>query len=272
VSTFRDYEHAGWEDAGVCSAYQDRLGPVVAQVIEPMLEAVAVGPSDSVLDVATGSGVVAAAAAVRGATAVGLDFSVEQVRRAAAAHPGIRFEVGEADALPFNRGTFDVVVSSFGVPHFPDPEAFFAESIRVLNPGGRFAFTVWAAPDRSKGFEIVYGAIQRHGSLDVGLPPGPNFFLYADVEQSTSSLTRAGFQDVRGTVVPQTWELRSPDDLFDSIYSGTVRAAALLKRQSEEALGRIRDSIRQATEQYTDDGRYRVPMPAVLVTGTRAPL
>ncbi len=269
MSAFRDYEHAGWEDTDVCAAYQDRLGPVVAQVIDPLLDAVAVGPSDAVLDVATGSGVVAVAAAARGAAVVGLDFSAEQLRRAAAEHPGITFEVGEADALPFGAGTFDVVVSSFGVPHFPDPGAFFGQSARVLRPGGRFAFTVWAAPDVSKGFEILYGAIQRHGSLDVGLPPGPNFFRYADVETSTASLAEAGFEDVRGTVVPQTWELRSPDDLFDSVYHGTVRAAALLKRQPADVLARIRDSVRAATERFTDGDLYRVPMPAVLMTGTK---
>ena len=269
MSTFRDYEHAGWEDADVCSAYQDRLGPVVAQVIDPLLDAVTVAASDAVLDVATGSGVVAMAAAARGAAVRGLDFSARQVRRAAAEHPEITFEVGEADALPFGAGSFDVVVSSFGVPHFPDPEAFFSESVRVLRPGGRFAFTVWAAPDVSKGFEILYGAIQRHGSLDVGLPPGPHFFRYADVETSTLSLAEAGFEDVRGVVVPQTWALRSPDDLFDSIYHGTVRAAALLKRQPADALRRIRDSVRAATEQFLDGDRYRVPMPAVLMTGTK---
>ena len=71
MSTFRDYEHAGWEDADVCSAYQDRLGPVVAQVIDPLLDAVTVAASDAVLDVATGSGVVAVAAAARGAAVRG---------------------------------------------------------------------------------------------------------------------------------------------------------------------------------------------------------
>ena len=89
------------------------------------------------------------------------------------------------------------------------------------------------------------------------------------METSTLSLAEAGFEDVRGVVVPQTWALRSPDDLFDSIYHGTVRVAALLKRQPADSLRRIRDSVRAATEQFLDVDRYRVPMPAVLVTGTK---
>jgi hypothetical protein len=145
-SRFREFEHAGWESAEVCATYQERLGGVVAQVIGPMLDAARVDTRDSVLDVATGSGEVAAAAAERGASVTGVDFSAEMLWRAAANHPHLKFERGDADALPFAAMSFDVVVCNFGVPHFADPEAFFRESLRVLRPLGRFAFTVWAAP------------------------------------------------------------------------------------------------------------------------------
>jgi SAM-dependent methyltransferase len=266
---FRDFEHTGWEDAEVCSAYGERLGGVVAQAIDPMLDATRVGATDSVLDVATGPGIVAAAAASRGAAVVGVDFSAEMLRRAAADHPHLKFEQGEADALPFASASFDVVVCNFGVPHFPDPEAFFREALRVLRPSGRFAFTVWAAPPETKGFGAVYDAIERFGSLDVGLPPGPNFFLYADAATSKHSLREAGFEGVITTLVPQTWELSSPDDVFDAILSGTVRAAAVLKRQAPEVRARIRDAVRDEVSAYSVGGRYRVPMPAVLTTGAK---
>jgi ubiquinone/menaquinone biosynthesis C-methylase UbiE len=268
-SRFREFEHAGWESAEVCATYQERLGGVVAQVIGPMLDAARVDTRDSVLDVATGSGEVAAAAAERGASVAGVDFSAEMLRRAAANHPHLKFERGDADALPFAAMSFNVVVCNFGVPHFPDPEAFFRESLRVLRPLGRFAFTVWAAPAETKGFEAIYGAVQRHGSLDVGLPAGPNFFLYADANTAQRSLVEVGFESVTSRLVPQTWEFSALDDAFESILNGTVRAAALLKRQPAEVVARIRDSVRQAISAYAVNGGYRVPMPAVLTSGTK---
>ena len=146
---------------------------------------------------------------------------------------------------------------------------FFRESLRVLRPSGRFAFTVWASPAQTKAFEAIYGAVHRHGSLDVGLPPGPNFFLYADADPAQRSLTEAGFESVTTRLVQQTWELSAVDDVFDSILNGTVRAAAVLKRQPPDVLVRIRDTVRESMSAYAVGGGYRIPMPATLTTGTK---
>ena len=78
-----------------------------------LLDAARVGSSDSVLDVATGPGHVAGAAAARAARVVGLDFSVQQIERARRRYPGVRFEQGDAGDLPFDSSSFDVVVFSW---------------------------------------------------------------------------------------------------------------------------------------------------------------
>jgi SAM-dependent methyltransferase len=269
MGTFRAFELAGWEDAATCASYQDRLGAVVAQSVEPLLDAAGVGEPERVLDVATGAGIVAGAAARRGAVVLGVDFSAEQLRRARAEHAGIQFVRGDAGALPLADASVDVVVSSFGIPHFPDPEAFLRESTRVLRPAGRLAFSLWAAPPRSPVFAAVFDTVVQHGTLDVGLPRGPDFFRYADPAVAAHDLAAVGLADVSVTVVAQTWVLRTADDAVDALLHGTVRAAALLVRQPARVLDEVRRSMRERLRSYAESGALRVPMPAVVVRAVK---
>jgi ubiquinone/menaquinone biosynthesis C-methylase UbiE len=269
AESFRDFEHRGWEDPAVCAQYDDYFSRLTTQSIGALLDAVRIGHSDNVLDVATGPGYVAGAAASRAARVVGVDFSAQQLALARSRYPGLTFQQGDAGDLSFEATSFDVVVSNYGMPHFPDPERFLQEAFRVLRSGGRVGFTVWDVPQEAKGLGAVYGAIQRHGSLNVELPAGPNFFLFSDPQQCERSLAEAGFEAISVAKVRQIWELPGADDLFEAILNGTVRAAALLKAQRPEALKAIRESVREAVAEYASDGVYRVPMPAVLATAAK---
>src|SRR5262245_33699937 len=119
--SFRDFEHTGWEDQTVCAQYDAQLSRITRQSIQALLDAADVHRGTRVLDVATGAGYVAGAAAERGAEACGIDFSTVQVAMARQRYPGVQFERSDAEALPFPAASFDAVVSAFGMPHFPDP-------------------------------------------------------------------------------------------------------------------------------------------------------
>src|SRR5207248_11272502 len=110
----------------------------------PLLGAAEVAASMVVLDVGGGPGYVAGAAAKRGTTSRGLDFSKEMVAIAQKKFPHIEFREGDAQNLPFPEATFDRVLATFALLHLPDPERACAEAFRVLIPGGIFGFTVWA--------------------------------------------------------------------------------------------------------------------------------
>ena len=255
---FREFEHQGWQE--VATRYHGGFAGVTVQSAGPLLDAAHVAAGKRVLDVACGPGYVAAEAAGRGANAVGIDFSSEMVEEARRRYPSVEFREGDAEQLAFPDSSFDAVVLNFGMLHLSRPELALSEAHRVLRPGGRFAFTVWDTPDKAIGFGIVLKAIQKHGDMNVPIPPGPPFFRFSDPEESRRSLIAAGFANPVVSHVPQTWRLSSPDALFDVMYNGSVRNAALLRAQKPEALEAIRAEIRTAVESY----RMELPMPAVL--------
>jgi ubiquinone/menaquinone biosynthesis C-methylase UbiE len=269
VQSFRDFEHAGWADQAVCAHYDAQLSRITRQSVQALLDAAGVWRGTRVLDVATGAGYVAGAAAERGAEVCGIDFSVVQVTMARQRYPGVRFEQSDADALPFPAASFDAVVSAFGMPHFPDPEAVVREAHRVLTPGGRLAFTVWDTPDKVIGFGAIYEAISAHGTLDVGLPVGPNFFLFSDPAQSQRVLQAAGFHSPSIVYVPQVWCVSAPEQVFDATLQGSVRAAATLRGQSPAVRAAIKAAVCQTISSFRRGDRYEVPMPAVLAAGVK---
>jgi ubiquinone/menaquinone biosynthesis C-methylase UbiE len=156
-AAFHDFEQQGWERAA--DYYGDAFGSLTSQTIPSLLGAVGAGAGMRLLDVASGPGYVAAAAAELGVSAVGVDFSSEMVALSGLRYPSITFVEGDAEALAFPDRSFDAVAINFGVLHLARPDAALSEARRVLVPGGRCAFTVWATPDISVGFGIVLKAI-----------------------------------------------------------------------------------------------------------------
>ena len=103
-----------------------------------------VGAGEAVLDVGTGTGVVAISAARAGARVTALDLSPELLEQARengriAQHEDIVWVGGDAEALPYPDGSFDAVLSQFGHIFAPRPDVVIAEMRRVLTPNGRIA-------------------------------------------------------------------------------------------------------------------------------------
>jgi SAM-dependent methyltransferase len=267
--SFREFERAGWEDPGVAAKYHECLSGLTTQAVDALLEAASIRTGSRVLDVATGAGYVAGAAAEHGADVTGIDFSAPQVRLARERYPGVRFEQADAEALPFDPDTFDAVVNAFGMCHLSNPDVALREAFRVLKRGGRMAFTVWDTPERAVAFGVVYAAVRVHGSMDVGLPAGPNFFLFSDPEQSTKALLDAGFVSPSCRQVPQVWRLSDPDELFEVFTEGTVRAAAMIRAQSPLSIEAIRTALRDTVAMYKRGDYFEMPAPAILATAVK---
>ena len=111
-------------------------------------------PGMKVLDVACGSGNLAVCAAQKGADVSGVDIAenlIESARkRAGAAGLKIKFEVGDAEAMPYADNSFDLVMTMFGAMFAPRPDVTASELIRVCKPGGTIAMANWT-PDGHAG-------------------------------------------------------------------------------------------------------------------------
>jgi SAM-dependent methyltransferase len=264
---FHAFEQSGWERAS--AHYENAFGTLTPQAAGPLLDAAHVSAGRRVLDVATGPGPIAAAAAARGADVIGLDFSAAMIAEATRRHPAIVFREGDAEALPFDASSFDAVVMNFGLLHLARPDTAIAEAYRVLGGGGHYALTVWSPPEAAVGFGLVLAAVREFGNPDVPLPEGPPFFRFSDRAEFRRTLEHAGFTDVDVRTLTLTWRLPASDAVFDAISRGGVRTAAVLRAQTPAALESIRAAVRRGVERYKRGGAFLVPMPAVLASGRK---
>jgi demethylmenaquinone methyltransferase/2-methoxy-6-polyprenyl-1,4-benzoquinol methylase len=115
---------------------------------------------DKVLDCATGTGDLAIAFRKAGAEVIGTDFVPEMLAHAIAKAPGIRFEVADVTALPYDDAAFDIASIAFGIRNVGDPRKGLGELARVVKPGGRVIVLEFGQP-RSRIIRAVYDAYRK---------------------------------------------------------------------------------------------------------------
>jgi SAM-dependent methyltransferase len=211
-----------------------------------------VAPQEQVLDVACGTGNAALRAAKAGADVVGLDLTPEllETGRELAEQAGLQvtWVQGDAEELPFEDESFDVVLSTFGCIFAPRHRVVAGELARVLRPGGRVAVTAWA-PDGAMGefFRTVGGY----------LPPPPPIAeapaLWGTEEHVRElfdgSGVELGFE--RDTVAPLQFE--SAEQALDVLASSF--GPVMMARELTEAAGRWTELREQLVELY-DRGEH----------------
>jgi len=118
---------------------------IVSPLGEVLVDALSIVEGERVLDVAAGTGSAAVRAARRGAVAVASDLTPELLEAGKACHPDdvLTWEVADAEALPYEDGAFDVVMSCIGVMFAPHHQRAADELVRVCRPGGRIGILSW---------------------------------------------------------------------------------------------------------------------------------
>ncbi len=212
------------------------VGTTLQIVGEMLAEAADVRAGERVLDVAAGNGNASLAAARRFARVVSTDFVPHLLDkgalRAKAEGLDIQFQTADAEDLPFGDGSFDVVLSTFGVMFTPDHARSARELIRMARPGGRIGLANWTP----EGF---IGELFRLIGRYVPPPAGTMSPALWGTESYIASLF--GFQagDIRCERRHFNFRYRSPAhwiEVFRNFYGPTHRAFAALDAPSQERL------------------------------------
>jgi ubiquinone/menaquinone biosynthesis C-methylase UbiE len=211
---------------------------IVVYGAETLAESLQILPGEKVLDVATGSGNAAIAAARRAwGNTTGVDFVPELLERgrerAAAERLEIDFVEGDAQNLPFEDASFDVTMSIFGVMFAPDQEKAASELLRVTKPGGRIGVASWS-PDG--GLQGLFGAVVKHTG---GPPPGTMPPVLWGTEERVRELFGDGVAEIEFQRRPSRQAFFSADqyiDFFRSYFGPIQMAFEKVGPEGEEAL------------------------------------
>lgn len=263
---FKTFESEGWGERA--ATYDQLVGAVTARFAVPLLDAAHVTDGSRVLDVACGTGGLTAAAAARGAEAVGVDLTEPMVATARRRHPGLRFQQGDVERLEFPDGAFDAIVAGFLLHHLPEPQLAAAEFARVLAPGGRLAATVWDDPGRMRLIGLVNDALDEAGAdPSLGIPDGPDAFGFAEPDDFAALLRGAGFTGVEVRTVAFEHRVASGEELWDGLLGGTVRTTRQVRAQPPEVRDRVREALIRLSEVHCDGDALAIPVSAMLAEG-----
>ena len=206
-----------WDEAA--SHYQQTAHPFTALFAQAALARLVLAPGSEVLDVATGTGALALAAARIGAKVMATDFSPGMVARVAAAGlPNIDARVMDGQALDLPDASFDAVFSIFGVIMFPDWRKGLAEMRRVTRPGGYGVVATWQ--DRGAATFLLLGQIRRKlfpERENMAMPEAVQ--AMSDPEDFARALTVAGYRNPDIQSVTENYSLSiaaldEPETLF----------------------------------------------------------
>ena len=261
--TLHEIEHTAWSERA--ETYDAIFASISSQAIRDILDSLGVIEGKRHLDVACGTGHLVAAASQRGAASEGVDFAEPMIAAAQATYPGLPFKVADATQLPYEDRSFDAVTCAFGLSHMEDPQTAVNETLRVLKPGGRFAFTLWF--DGKNGndlFRIVNDAFAKYVLDSFTLPETWTQLRYAD-EQACKNITRnAGFSPPQFKQISIAWQTTSAQQVMDLTEKLSVRSKMIIEHQSPAIQGQIYEHIRSEVAALRVDGMITLAWPALL--------
>jgi SAM-dependent methyltransferase len=259
-----DAENAELFEAGMVPAW---FGPCARELVR----LAAPSPGERVLDLACGTGVAAREVATvldGGGTIIGCDLNQTMLDVACevAAREGhnIDFRQGDAGDLPFEDGTFDLVLCQQGFQFFPDRLAALREIKRVLAPSGRMVAAIWISEAHCPGQLAIIQALEKHG-IDAAAARRP--FAFGDEAQIRAVFGGEWFPSLEISSVRLTSHFDSPEHCIEVLASGAPSLRMAIEQAAPEIRGAIREEAARAMASYTSDRGVEIPMESYLLLG-----
>lgn len=233
-----------------------------------VLDAAGVSGGDRVLDVACGTGVLAREAAVRvgpAGSVAGVDPGRGMLAVARELAPGIEWQEGTAESLPYPDQSFDAVVSQFGLMFFSDRQRALREMVRVLKPGSRLAVAVWESLENSEAYPEEVELLHRiAGKAAADALRAP--FVLGDKAELIALFESSGVESVRVETHTGAAIFPSIRTMVEADLRGWLPVMGVMLQ--DEQIDRILSEAESVlAEHVTADGKVVFNSPAHIVTG-----
>lgn len=264
-----DFER-GQVNTTAAEVYEEFFLPALFQEwAGPVAEAAQIGPGQHVLDVACGTGVLArtiAGCVGSNGSVIGLDINEGMLAVAERKAPDIDWRFGRAEALPFEDGAFDAVVSQFALMFFDDKVAALTEMMRVLKPGGHLAVAVWDSLKSTPGYEAMVALLHDlFGEETANALRAP--FSLGDIRTLRALLDEAGIDQAQISTRSGTARFPSLDAWVHTDIKSWTLADAVDDAQYEQ----LRNEAHRSLKRFIlPDGRIEFAAPAHIASVRKA--
>ncbi|MGD0228945.1 MAG: methyltransferase domain-containing protein [Syntrophorhabdales bacterium] len=261
------YKKVEREVYSTTAASYDKYGSNAFQVYaQHLLDGAKLKPGQHVLDVACGPGIpslMVAPLVGKDGAVVGIDLApgmVELAKKKAeeAGFANITFREADAEALPFQDDSFDVVLCNHGLVHTTDRVKALEEMWRVLKKGGIIAISTWSTPERSLTISVVAKAIREHFPAAI-VPGAPMWFDFGPEGVLERALSDAGFDEIsvaRHTVVQQ---MQNGEEYWAAVVGISGRLQMLVESVPPEVASSIKADAINAADNFRAGEGLAIP-------------
>jgi ubiquinone/menaquinone biosynthesis C-methylase UbiE len=264
----RRRSRAAWSSvaSGWC-ARREELWRVSRPVSEWLVRRLDPQPGDTVLELAAGpgdTGLLAARLVGESGRVIITDFAPGMIAAAQrrAEEVGARnaeVRVLDAERMDLETDSVDGILCRWGYMLMTDPAAAFAESRRVLRPGGGVAFSVWAARERNPVLSLASEVLVELGHVPPPDPGAPGAFAMADPDRIRELVLGAGFAEPEIEEVSFSWSFADTDAYWSYLIETSASSAPVLRALPPEARHRIREQLHEAARPFHSGAGYDFP-------------